>query len=126
MAQNYISINGTVIKQPDTGLGYSFETTYSESSTRTQDGVLHSTPLFTVEAFSYKATYVTVEEMTTILHEIAKGTNFTLHYFSPYLGTWRDDLFYVGKGSLDIGRLNESGEYYDELSFNMIGVNPID
>ena len=126
MAQNYITINGTSIKQPDTGLGYDFETTYSEDSTRTQDGVAHFTALFTVEAFSYKATNLTKDEMKTILQLIAHGNNFTLHYFSPYFGTWQDDVFYVGKGSLSIGRLNEETELFDELSFNMIGVNPID
>ena len=126
MAQNYITINNTRIKQPDTGLGYDFETTYSEDSTRTQDGVAHFTPLFTVEAFSYKATNLTTDEMKTILQLITRGHNFTLHYFSPYFGTWRNDTFYVGKGSLSISRLNEDTELFDELSFNMIGVNPID
>ena len=125
MAQDYIKINGTQICQPDEGLGYDFETTYSEDSIRVQSGVLHATPLFTVEAFSYSASYLTVAEMKTILQAVAKGATFTLHYFSPYYGTWRDDEFYVGKGSLSVGRLNESGEIYDSLSFNMIGVNPI-
>ena len=125
MAQTYIKINNTQIGQPDEGLGYDFETTYSEDSTRVQSGVLHATPLFTVEAFSYSASYLTVAEMKTILQAVAKGATFTLHYFSPYYGTWRDDEFYVGKGSLAIGRLNESGEIYESLSFNMIGVNPI-
>lgn len=125
MAQNYIKINNTVIRQPDEGLGFDFETTYTEDSTRVQSGVLHATPMFTVESFSYSASTLTVAEAKTILQLVAKGKTFTLHYFSPYYGTWRDDKFYVGKGSLEIGRLNESGERIDGLSFNMIGVNPI-
>lgn len=125
MAQNYITINGKRIKQPDIGMGFDFETTYSEDSTRTQNGVGHFTPLFTAEAFSYTASNLSKEEMKTILQEVAKGQNFTLHYFSPYYGTWRDDTFYVGKGSLTIGRLNEDKESFSSLSFNMIGVNPI-
>lgn len=125
MAQNYIKINNTVIRQPDEGLGFDFETTYTEDSTRVQSGVLHATPMFTVESFSYSASTLTVAEAKTILQLVAKGKIFTLHYFSPYYGAWRDDKFYVGKGSLEIGRLNESGERIDGLSFNMIGVNPI-
>lgn len=124
--QNYITIDNVIIKQPDAGLGYDFETTYSKDSTRTQDGIAHFTPLFTVEKFSYSAKHLTVEEMRTILRLIASGRYFTLHYFSPYFGAWREDTFYVGKGSLSIGRLNEDAEFFDELSFNMIGVNPID
>ena len=125
MAQNYITINGVKIKQPDEGLGYSFETTYTSDSTRVQSGSIHATPMFTVESFSYAASYLTIAEMQTILQKVAKGGNFTLHYFSPYYGQWRDDTFYVGKGSLEIGRLTEGGEYFDSLSFNMVGVNPI-
>lgn len=125
MAQEYIKINNTLVRQPDEGLGYNFETTYSEDSTRTQDGSGHFTPLFTVESFSYEATWLTKAEMKTILQEIMKGGNFALHYYSPYYGAWRDDKFYVGKGSLSIGRLNESEERFESLSFNMVGVNPV-
>ena len=125
MAQDYIKMNGTVILQPDEGLGYDFETTYTEDTTRVQSGVLHATAMFTVEAFSYTATWVSVADMKTILQIVAPGKPFTLHYFSPYYGAWRDDRFYVGKGSLVIGRLNTQEERYDSLSFNMIGVNPI-
>lgn len=124
--QNYITIDGEIIKQPETGLGYDFETTYSKDSTRTQDGIAHFTPLFTVEKFSYSAKLLTKDEMKTILQLVAGGRYFTLHYFSPYFGVWRDDTFYVGKGSLSIGRLNENAEYFEELSFSMIGVNPVD
>lgn len=123
--QEKITINGTVIRQPDTGLAFDFETTYTEDSTRVQSGVGHFTPMFTVEAFGYEASGLTKAEMYTILQLVAKGNNFQLHYYSPYYGTWRTDTFYVGKGSLKIGSLIEDGELFDSLSFNMIGVNPI-
>lgn len=113
------------IKQPDKGLGYDFETTYSEDSVRVQSGVLHISPLFTIEAFSYKATNLTEDEMSNILQKIAKGRKFKLHYRSPYHGEWRDGQFYVGKGSLAIGSWKEDEERYESLSFNMIGVNPL-
>lgn len=90
-----------------------------------QSGVLHTTPLFTVESFSYAASWLTIAEMKTILQIIAKGRYFTMHYFSPYYGAWRDDTFYVGKGSLSIGSLRADKERYTSLSFNIVGVNPI-
>lgn len=123
--QEYMKINGKKIVQPDKGLGYDFETTYSEGSTRVQNGTAHITPLFTVEAFSYTASNLTREEMAEILKMVAKGQPFTLHYLSPYHGSWRNASFYVGKGSLSIGRWNEKDERYESLSFNMIGVEPI-
>ena len=123
--QDYIKLNDQVIVQPDEGLGYDFETTYTEDSTRTQSGRAVATPMYTVESFSYTATCIPAKEMTKILQVVAKGRPFKLHYFSPYYGMWRDDMFYVGKGSLAIGRLNAAEETFDTLSFNMIGVNPI-
>lgn len=123
--QDRIKLNGIDIRQPDTGLGYSFETTYTKDSVRVQSGEGHFTALFTVESFSYMASNLSKDDMKTILQIVAKGNNFTLHYFSPYYGEWRDGTFYVGKGSLKIGRLNEDGETFDSLSFNMIGVNPL-
>ncbi len=125
MAQEYIRMNEKVILQPDEGLGYDFETTYTEDSTRVQSGVLHASAMFTVEAFSYEATWVSLTDMRDILQIVAKGRPFTLHYFSPYYGVWRDGRFYVGKGSLAIGRLNEAEERFESLSFSMIGVDPL-
>lgn len=125
MSQNYITMNGIQIKQPEKDMQYSFETTYTEDTTRVQSGVLHATSMFTVEQLSYSAKNLSLYEMTQILQVIAKGTSFLLHYFSPYYGTWRDDYFYVGQGSLKIGCLKENGEVYESLSFNMTGVNPI-
>lgn len=120
-----IRINGVEIRQPDEGLGYDFETTFSSDTTRTQDGVLHSTPLFTVEALLYSASFVKLSEMKRILSFISKGEPFTLHYFSACYGKWRDDEFYVGKGSLSISRLIADKEVFEGLSFRMTGVNPI-
>jgi len=123
--QERMKINDIIVRQPDKGLGYNFETTYTSDSARTQDGVGHFTPMFTNESFSYTATWLTKEEMSLILRNVGKGKNFKLHYLSPFYGAWRDDTFYVGKGSLAIGRWNEEEERYESLSFNMIGVNPI-
>ena len=123
--QEKITFNGIAIKQPDEGLKYNFETTYTDDSTRVQSGVLHTTPLFTVESYSYEASWLTIEEMKAILQIVAKGKYFKMHYFSPYYGKWRDDTFYVGKGSLSIGTLREDKEMFESLSFNIVGVNPI-
>lgn len=125
MAQEKIKINDAVIKQPDKGLGYDFETTYTEDSVRVQSGVLHLTPMFTVESFAYSASDLTSDEMSGILKKVAKGEKFKLHYRSPYYGAWRDDYFYVAKGSLSIGSWKENEERYENLSFSMIGVNPL-
>ena len=123
--QDTIKINGIQIYQPDEGLQSSFETTYTSDSGRVQSGVMHATPLFTVEQFSYSATDVPIEDLNFILQQIIKGNPFTLHYYSPFYGRWRDDIFRVGKGQYSIGSLKENGEKIESLSFNMTGDNPI-
>lgn len=123
--QDTIKINGIQIYQPDEGLQSSFETTYSSDSGRVQSGVMHATPLFTVEQFSYSATDVPIDDVKVILQQIIKGNPFTLHYYSPFYGRWRDDIFRVGKGQYSIGSLKENGEKIESLSFNMTGDNPI-
>lgn len=124
--QERIKINGIDVWQPDEGqLSYNFETTYTEDTTRVQSGEIHLTPMFTVESFGYSGSNLPMPKMVEILQNVAKGNRFTLHYFSPYFGTWRDDTFYVGKGSLSVGKLIEGEEIFDSLSFNMVGVNPI-
>lgn len=124
MAVDKIKINGVTIKQPDENMAYNFESTYSEDSTRVQSGVGHFTPLFTVESLGYTSTRMTKEELSQIL-KLVVGKQFTLHYFSPYYGAWRDDTFYVGQGSLNIRRIAVDDTTYSSVSFNMIGVNPI-
>ena len=125
-AQEAILMNGKRIKQPDKDLGYDFETTYTEDTTRTIIGPIHLTPIFTVEALSYQATELTIQEIKQILSIVAKGNAFTLHYFSPYYGEWRNDKFYVAKGNIKIGTLKVDEERFSSLSFTMTGVNPID
>ena len=123
--QDKIRINGIEIYQPDEGLESSFETTYSEDSTRLQSGEANFVPLFTVEQFSYKATDIPVKEASVILQQIIKGEVFVLHYFSPYFGKWRDGKFRVGKGQFSIGTLESGNERLTSLSFNMTGESPI-
>lgn len=123
--QDLIRMNGKEIFQPDEGLAYNFETTYTEDSTRLQDGSANFVPMFTVEQLSYQATDVPSDKAAEILQIVAKGETFTLHYFSMYYGIWRDGTFRVGKGSLNIGSLEENYERLSSLSFNMTGDEPI-
>ena len=126
MAQNRFMINddpNTV--QPDAGLKYDFETTYTEDTVRVQSGTMYITPLFTVESYGFSAKDLSAEQMKNMLQKVAKGKPFKVHYFSAYYGTWRDDYFYVGKGSLNVGSWKQDEERFETISFNMVGVNPI-
>lgn len=124
--QDLIRINGVDIFQPDEGLSYNFETTYTEDSTRLQTGNANFVPMFTVEQLSYSATDIPMEKATEILQMIALGHEFTLHYFSVFYGGWRDGTFRVGKSNtISIGSLEENNEKLSSLSFNMTGDEPL-
>lgn len=114
-----------VIHQPDADLECSFETTYTSDTKRAQTGVLQLSTMFTVEAFTYSATNISVADVSQILGYIAKGRVFYLHYFSPFLGAWTTNPFYVGQGQISIGSLKDGGEKYSSFSFQMTGVNPL-
>ena len=124
MAQQKIKFNDIVIKQPVT-FKRSKETTFAEDSNRDMTGVLHAKPKFTVEAFNMEWKHLSLSEMSTILQIVDLGETFQMTYLSPYYGTWRTDTFYVGEGSEDCGCIEESGEFYDSLTFNAICVNPL-
>lgn len=124
MAQDRFLFNGVNIVQPDDGLGYDFETTYSGDTTRIMSGKLQETALFTVESFSFKASNLPLATVSALLSAIV-GQRFTFHYLSMYYGTWRTDTFYVGKGSLSIGPVLEGGEIISSVQFNIVGVNPV-
>ena len=127
LAKEMIKMNGIAIHQPDKDMAYSFTTTYSGGSNRTQYGDGRFTPLFTVEQYGYSAKDIPASKVTEILRIIAKGETFTLHHYSLYHAAWRDDPFYVGKsGNITIGELSEDGKRVSELSFNMTGVNHLD
>lgn len=124
MAQDRYLFNGVDIVQPDEGLGYDFETTYSADTTRITSGPLHETALFTVESLAFKASNIPAAKVAQLLQAVIQK-RFTFHYFSAYYGYWRTDTFYVGKHSMQIGDVLEGGEVFDNISFNIVGVNPV-
>lgn len=119
-----LSDNWFTPPQPDKGLEKSFESTYKDDATRTQGGDGKFTRMFTVESFGYKVSDAGVDETAQLLQIVVPGY-FWAHYFSPYYGGWRDAQFYVGRGSLSIGTLQESKERYDSISFNIVGVKKL-
>lgn len=125
MTQQKYLINGVEIWQPDQDLDWNYETTYTEDSTRTQDGVGHFTEMFTTESFAYQASHVPVAEWAKMAQMII-GRKFDLYAWNPYFGRWMTMRCYVGKGTLNIGTLEEGHERYSSISFNMVDIHPLE
>ena len=125
MAQQKFTLGGEVIPQPH-DLGYSFETTYTEDSGRVQTGGAVVSRLFTVEAFDFRYEWISLAEAHRLQQLILKGEPVLMHYLSVYYNGWRDDYFYVGKGSNGNMCITEDGERIEDFSFRAVGVNPVD
>lgn len=125
MAQQKIKINNTEIWQPDTGLTWDYETTYTPDSSRSQDGMGHFTEMFTTESFGYKASDVPIAEWSKISKMII-GKTFDLYCFNPHFGKWMTHRCKVGKNSLSIKTLEENYETHESITFNIMDLKPLE
>lgn len=123
--QDYIKINGIMIVQPDED-GYSVElsTTSTEDSDRDMSLVMHNTPIATVVSYSLKWTDIKATDAAQILSQIINKPSFSFHYFDILTASWRDGEFYATTFNSPCKTIEDGVEAWDELSFNVIGVNP--
>ena len=123
--QDYIKINGITIVQPDED-GYSVElsTTSTEDSDRDMSLVMHNTPIATVVSYSLKWTNIKATDAAQILSQIINKPSFSFHYFDILTASWRDGEFYATTFNSPCKTIEDGVEAWDELSFNVIGVNP--
>ena len=123
--QDYIKINGITIVQPDED-GYSVElsTTSTEDSDRDMSLVMHNTPIATVVSYSLKWTDIKATDAAQILSQIINKPSFSFHYFDILTASWRDGEFYATTFNSPCKTIEDGVEAWDELSFNVIGVDP--
>lgn len=121
--QDKIKINSVEIKQPDTYKAV-FATTSTDDSIRDMALIMHNTPIGTVEGYDLTWSNLTASEMKTIMGQVLNKASFTVHYFDLITGSWRDGDFYASNFNAPALTLEDGAEVWDELSFNIIGVNP--
>lgn len=126
MAQEYLRFNGVTLPIPDED-GYTVQiaTTSTDDSDRTQDMVMHNTPMGSVASYGLKWSDLTKEEVSLILSQVLDKPSFSAHYFDVKTATWKDADFYATTFNITPINLAESQERIEELSFNIIGIKPI-
>ena len=126
MAQEYLKFNGVTLPIPDED-GYTVQiaTTSTDDSDRTQDMVMHNTPMGSVASYGLKWSDLTKEEVSLILSQVLDKPSFSAHYFDVKTATWKDADFYATTLNITPINLAESQERIEELSFNIIGIKPI-
>lgn len=124
MEKRPFKANGIEIKTPDV-FKPNLATTSTEDSDRTQDLVMHNTPMGTIQSYSYEWKAITPEEAANILSQTLNRSKFSLEYPNPLSGQWEEDTFYASNYSM--GSMKEiNGELaWESLSFNVVGVNPV-
>lgn len=116
--------NGIKVKTPD-AFKPNFATTSTEDSDRTQDLVMHNTPMGTISSYSFEWKYIEPEEASLILSQILNKSEYSLRHMNMLTGKWETSNFYTS--NYDGGTLTVSNgkHVWESLSFNAVRINPV-
>ena len=82
MAQEQFKIDNVVIRAPDSYKPV-FATTSTEDSKRSQDLIMHNTPMGTIGGYDMQWGELTWAEIATILNTVLNKSQFTFHHKDP-------------------------------------------
>ena len=119
-------INGVDIKTPD---GYKpvFATTSTEDSDRTQDLIMHNTPMGTIEGYDLTWNNLTSAEIANILNLTMNKSSFSFNYRDPMNASgWSVAEFYASNFNMQAQRLGDrTGELWSGLTINVRSKYPV-
>ncbi len=116
--------NGIPVKTPDT-FKPSLATTSTEDSDRTQDLVMHNTPMGTIESYDFEWKNIEPEEASKIVQQITNRSQYSLRFLSPKSGQWETKQFYTSNYNFGTLKTADGVFKWESLSFNAVGINPI-
>lgn len=116
--------NGVPVKTPDT-FQPNGATTSTDDSDRTQDLVMHNTPIGTIESYSIEWKNIEPEEAAKIIQQIKNKKEYSLRYLSLCDGVWRVDMFYTSNYSAGTLKTSNGKFVWENLSFNAVVINPV-
>lgn len=116
--------NGIAVKTPDT-FKPNFATTSTEDSDRTQDLVMHNTPIGTISSYSFEWKNIYIEEVALILQQIVNRSEYSLRFLNPMTAQWEVGMFYTV--NIPVGTLKQVNgrDAWENLSFNAVVINPV-
>lgn len=116
--------NGIPVKTP-TSFKPSLATTSTDDSDRTQDLVMHNTPMGTIESYSFEWKNISPADAAVIVHQIKNRGEYTLRYLSASAGQWRTNRFYTSNYSFGTLKIVNGIEVWESLSFNAVSIEPL-
>lgn len=122
---DYIDIPAPITYKPV------LSTTSTEDSDRTQDLVMHNTPMGTIVGYDMTWGDLKTEQVQMILKLMLNKSSFSMHHFDILRG-WSYDDFYASNFNVEAVRLRQyrlKGVLYNEeswkgLSINIRAINP--
>lgn len=100
-------------------------TTSTEDSDRTQDLVMHNTPMGTIVGYDMVWGDMSTEDVRMILDLMLNKPSFNMHHFS-ILDGWRYDDFYASNFNVEGVRLRQyrlNDHLYNEESWKGLSIN---
>lgn len=122
--QKRITIDGVAIRQP-TSYQPIFSTTSTASSARTQDLVMHNTPIGTIAGYDMEWKSLTWTEISTILSSMLNKSKFSVYHPSPLAGDWATAYFYASDFTMAAQRLKDGQEKWTGLKISIRSVRPV-
>lgn len=116
--------NGIAVKTPDT-FKPNFATTSTEDSDRTQDLVMHNTPMGTISSYSFEWKYIEPEEAALILAQVMNRSEYSLRFLNPLSGGWDTASFYTSNYTFGSLKHVNGRDTWESLSFNAVVINPV-
>lgn len=107
-------------------------TTSTSDSDRTQDLVMHNTPMGTIVGYDMQWGELSTEDVRTIITCMMNKSEFKMKHFDILKGTWATDSFYASNFNVEAVRLREyryeghimNEELWKGLTINIRAINP--
>lgn len=116
--------NGVPAKTPD-AFKPNFATTSTNDSDRTQDLVMHNTPIGTISSYSLEWKNIEPEEAALILSQVINRSEYNLRYLDPLTGSWTVGAFYTSNYTMGTLKQVNGHDAWESLSFNAVVIYPI-
>ncbi len=116
--------NGVPVKTPD-AFKPNFATTSTSDSDRTQDLVMHNTPIGTISSYSFEWKNIEPEEASLILSQTINRSEYTLRYLDPLTASWTVGVFYTSNFTLGTLKQVNGHDAWENLFFNAVVINPV-
>lgn len=122
---NPFTIDGVEIRTP-TDYKPVFATTSTPDSDRTQDLVMHNTPMGTIAGYDMKWDSLTWTECATIINAMKNKPSFSFRHKDPCNPNgWSTASFYASNFTMAAQRLQDGQELWSGLTINIRSINPV-